>query len=117
MFASKVEEIVENGEIPEEDVHLPGVYVQGVLKGSHYQKRIEVSLLTWVYQGASCSFLARSVFIWETTGCTVRQSVIQEFICDWFVVRMITALYDFKQVISFILLPYTPSCSKRNVGC
>lgn len=38
----KVEEIVESGEIPEEDVHLPGVYVQGILKGSHYQKRIEV---------------------------------------------------------------------------
>ena len=41
-LASKVEEIVENGEIPEEDVHLPGVYVKGVLKGSQYQKRIEV---------------------------------------------------------------------------
>lgn len=33
---------MESGEIPEEDVHLPGVYVQGILKGSHYQKRIEV---------------------------------------------------------------------------
>jgi len=41
-IVSKVEEIVENGEIPEEDVHLPGVYVKGVLKGSQYQKRIEV---------------------------------------------------------------------------
>lgn len=38
---AEVEEIVESGEIPEEDVHLPGVYVQGILKGSHYQKRIE----------------------------------------------------------------------------
>ena len=43
MPAFKVEEIVENGEIPEEDVHLPGVYVKGVLKGLQYQKRIEVS--------------------------------------------------------------------------
>ena len=43
LFAFKVEEIVENGEIPLEDVHLPGVYVKGLLKGSHYQKRIEVS--------------------------------------------------------------------------
>lgn len=50
-LASKVEEIVENGEIPEEDVHLPGVYVKGVLKGSQYQKRIEVSQLAWVRQG------------------------------------------------------------------
>ena len=48
MFAFKVEEIVENGEIPVEDVHLPGVYVKGVLKGSQYQKRIEVSQLAWV---------------------------------------------------------------------
>jgi len=43
LFAFKVEEIVENGEIPLEDVHLPGVYVKGLLKGSQYQKRIEVS--------------------------------------------------------------------------
>ena len=42
-FVVKVEEIVENGEIPEEDVHLPGVYVKGIMKGSNYQKRIEVS--------------------------------------------------------------------------
>ena len=41
-FAFKVEEIVENGEIPVEDVHLPGVYVKGVLEGSQYEKRIEV---------------------------------------------------------------------------
>ncbi|XP_020609414.1 succinyl-CoA:3-ketoacid coenzyme A transferase 1, mitochondrial-like [Orbicella faveolata] len=43
---AEVEEIVENGEIPEEDVHLPGVYVKGVLKGSQYQKRIERLTLT-----------------------------------------------------------------------
>lgn len=38
----QVEEIVEDGEISPEDVHLPGVYVQGLLKGSSYEKRIEV---------------------------------------------------------------------------
>lgn len=47
----KVEEIVESGEIPEEDVHLPGVYVQGILKGSHYQKRIEVWSRIIMYSG------------------------------------------------------------------
>ena len=41
----KVEEIVENGEIPAEDIHLPGVYVKGLLTGSNYEKRIEVSYL------------------------------------------------------------------------
>jgi len=43
---AEVEEIVENGEIPLEDVHLPGVYVKGLLKGSQYQKRIERLTLT-----------------------------------------------------------------------
>lgn len=38
---AEVEEIVENGEIPPEDIHLPGVYVKGLLKGSNYEKRIE----------------------------------------------------------------------------
>lgn len=37
----EVEEIVEIGEIPPEDVHLPSIYVQGILKGSSYEKRIE----------------------------------------------------------------------------
>jgi 3-oxoacid CoA-transferase len=37
----EVEEIVEVGEIPPEDVHLPSIYVQGILKGASYEKRIE----------------------------------------------------------------------------
>lgn len=45
-FNLQVEEIVEDGEIPPEDVHLPGVYVQGLLKGSSYEKRIERLTLT-----------------------------------------------------------------------
>lgn len=36
---------MENGEIPAEDIHLPGVYVKGLLTGSNYEKRIEVSYL------------------------------------------------------------------------
>ena len=39
---AEVEEIVENGEIPAEDIHLPGVYVQRIIKGENYEKRIEV---------------------------------------------------------------------------
>merc|ERR1711988_1129591 len=37
----EVEEIVEPGEIIPEDVHLPSVYVQRLVKGPSYEKRIE----------------------------------------------------------------------------
>lgn len=37
----EVEEIVEVGEIPPDNIHLPSVYVQGILKGEKYEKRIE----------------------------------------------------------------------------
>ena len=39
---AEVEEIVEVGEIPPEQVHVPSIYVQGVLRGKSYEKRIEV---------------------------------------------------------------------------
>lgn len=38
---AEVEEIVENGEIPAEDVHLPSIYVQRIFRGENYEKRIE----------------------------------------------------------------------------
>ena len=38
---AEVEEIVETGEIPAEDVHVPHIYVQRVILGSNYEKRIE----------------------------------------------------------------------------
>jgi len=37
----EVEEIVEAGEIPPEQVHLPGIYVHRLIKGPSYVKRIE----------------------------------------------------------------------------
>ena len=37
----EVEEIVEVGEISPENVHLPSIYVQGILKGDKYENRIE----------------------------------------------------------------------------
>jgi len=37
-----VEEIVECGEILPEDVHVPGLFVQRIVKGEHFEKRIEV---------------------------------------------------------------------------
>lgn len=43
---AEVEEIVEDGEIPQEDVHVPHIYVQRVIKGPKYEKRIERLTLT-----------------------------------------------------------------------
>lgn len=42
---AEVEEIVELGEITPDEVHLPGIYVDKVVKGEKYEKRIEVFLL------------------------------------------------------------------------
>jgi 3-oxoacid CoA-transferase len=39
---AEVEEIVENGTIPPEDVHVPSVFVHRVLLGKKFEKRIEV---------------------------------------------------------------------------
>lgn len=39
---AEVEEIVEVDQINPEDVHVPGIYVQRVIKGEKYEKRIEV---------------------------------------------------------------------------
>merc|ERR1719145_415040 len=38
---AEVEEVVEVGEIPPDQVHLPSIYVQKVVKGPSYEKRIE----------------------------------------------------------------------------
>ena len=38
---AEVEEIVELGDIAPEHVHTPGVFVQHVLRGENYEKRIE----------------------------------------------------------------------------
>ena len=39
----EVEEIVEVGEIPGEDVHVPHIFVHRVVKGPKFEKRIEVT--------------------------------------------------------------------------
>jgi 3-oxoacid CoA-transferase len=38
----EAEEIVEVGEIPPEQVHLPGLYVNRLFKGSKYEHKIEI---------------------------------------------------------------------------
>lgn len=41
---AEVEEIVENGSIAPEDVHVPSIYVQKVVLGSKFEKRIEANM-------------------------------------------------------------------------
>lgn len=40
---AEVEEIVDVGEIPADQVHLPGIFVDRLIKGDQYEKRIEVN--------------------------------------------------------------------------
>lgn len=40
-FGSQVEEIVDIGSFEAEDIHIPGIYVDRVVKGASYEKRIE----------------------------------------------------------------------------
>lgn len=37
----EVEEIVERGKLDPDQIHIPGIYVQRIIKGEHYEKRIE----------------------------------------------------------------------------
>jgi len=45
MTIVEVEELVELGEIPPEDVHLPGIFVQRIFQGKNYQNNIEFLVL------------------------------------------------------------------------
>ncbi|PRP72985.1 hypothetical protein PROFUN_14648, partial [Planoprotostelium fungivorum] len=38
---AEVEEIVEEGQLHPDEIHLPGIYVHRLVKGDHYEKRIE----------------------------------------------------------------------------
>ena len=39
---AEVEEIVEIGQLDPDHIHLPGIYVDRLIKGPSYEKRIEV---------------------------------------------------------------------------
>ena len=43
---AEVEEIVELGQIPPDCVHTPGVYVDAIFQGQHYERRIEKRTLS-----------------------------------------------------------------------
>ncbi len=38
---AEVEQLVEIGELPADDIHTPGIFVQRIFKGEHFEKRIE----------------------------------------------------------------------------
>ena len=38
---AEVEEVVQPGELDPNQIHTPGIYVQRIFKGAHYEKRIE----------------------------------------------------------------------------
>lgn len=42
---AEVEEIVEIGQLDPDQIHLPGIYVDRIIKGLSYEKRIEVSFI------------------------------------------------------------------------
>lgn len=39
---AEVEEIVEVGELEPEHIHIPSIYVQRLIKGEKYERRLEV---------------------------------------------------------------------------
>jgi 3-oxoacid CoA-transferase subunit A len=45
---AEVEELVEPGELDPNQIHTPGIYVQRIFKGAHYEKRIEQRTLRGV---------------------------------------------------------------------
>lgn len=47
----EVEEIVELGSIAPDQVHLPGIYVDRIVLGEKYEKRIEVGLIEDSFMG------------------------------------------------------------------
>lgn len=45
---AEVEEIVDLGDIAPDEVHLPGIYVDKIIKGEKFEKRIEVQVFWFV---------------------------------------------------------------------
>lgn len=43
---AEVEELVDTGELDPNQIHTPGIYVQRIFKGDHYEKRIEQRTVT-----------------------------------------------------------------------
>jgi acyl CoA:acetate/3-ketoacid CoA transferase len=44
----EVEELVETGSLDPENIHLPGIYVDRIVVGEKFEKRIEVKLIIYI---------------------------------------------------------------------
>lgn len=44
----EVEELVETGTINPDDVHLPGIFVDRIVVGTKFERRIEVISISWI---------------------------------------------------------------------
>ena len=40
-LVAEVEELVPAGQLDPDEIHLPGIYVQRIIRGAHYEKWIE----------------------------------------------------------------------------
>lgn len=58
---AEVEEIVEIGQLDPDHIHLPGIYVDRIVKGPSYEKPIEVR--TFVYILIAFLFINKSYFV------------------------------------------------------
>jgi len=67
---AEVEEVVGLGDIPPEDVHIPGIYVQRVVSGGKYEKRIE-RLTVRRPRGADASVTA------QTPAAQMRERIVR----------------------------------------
>lgn len=52
----EVEEVVDIGEIPEDSVHVPAIYVDRIITGEKYEKRIEVNHSLFYFLVLLCGY-------------------------------------------------------------
>ena len=95
LYSLKVEEIVEIGDLSAEDIHLPGIYVKGLLKGSNYEKRIEVRL-TFFISGNSL-YTDVALFFFLIIGECARASLECEKKKKWSFNSLLHARWTFKR--------------------
>ncbi len=49
VYCHQAEEVVDAGKLDPNDIHLSGIYVDIVIKGTKFQKKIQVCVLTFWY--------------------------------------------------------------------
>lgn len=69
----EVEELVELGALDPDMVHVPGIYVDRIIVGQNYEKRIEVSYNQHVYE-----FLLFCDYITHELICCIETKNVEE---------------------------------------